>query len=57
MNKQSLAEAIYEKIGGTKMAAEQAVDTLIDAIVSTLKKDEEVSIAGLRKSPLHPNQR
>jgi nucleoid DNA-binding protein len=47
MNKQSLAEAIYEKIGGTKMAAEQAVDTLIDAIVSTLKKDEEVSIAGL----------
>ena len=47
MNKQSLAEAIYEKIGGTKMAAEQAVDTLIDAIVFTLKKDEEVSIAGL----------
>jgi DNA-binding protein HU-beta len=47
MNKQSLADAIHEKLGITKMAAEQAVDTIIDAIVSTLKQDGEVSIAGL----------
>lgn len=47
MNKQALAEAIHEKISGTKVAAEQAVDVVIDSIVSTLKKDGEVSIAGL----------
>lgn len=35
------------KIGGTKAAAEQALDVIVDSIVSTLKRDEEVSIAGL----------
>ncbi|MEK7610656.1 MAG: HU family DNA-binding protein [Patescibacteria group bacterium] len=47
MNKQSLAEAVNQKIGGTKAAAEQAVDTVVDSIVSTLKSGGEVSIAGL----------
>lgn len=47
MNKQALADAIHEKIGVTKVAAEQAVDTIIDAIASTLKQGGEVSIAGL----------
>ncbi|HEY4476603.1 MAG TPA: HU family DNA-binding protein [Candidatus Paceibacterota bacterium] len=47
MNKASLVDAVYEKIGGTKVQAEQAVDTVVDSIVSSLKKGEEVSIAGL----------
>ena len=46
MNKQSLIEAVHEKIGGTKVQAEQAVDTMIESIVNSLKKSEEVSIAG-----------
>lgn len=47
MNKQALIEAVHEKIGGTKASAEQAVETIIDSVISTLKKGDEVSIAGL----------
>ncbi|MDP2593279.1 MAG: HU family DNA-binding protein [bacterium] len=47
MNKQSLAEAVHAKIGGTKVQAEQAVDTAIDTITSALKNGDEVSVAGL----------
>ncbi len=47
MNKASIVDAVYEKIGGTKVSAEQAVDTVIDSIVASLRKGEEVSIAGL----------
>jgi len=47
MNKQDLVEAVYAKLGGTKASAEDAVETLIGSIVSTLKKGDEVSIAGL----------
>ncbi len=47
MNKQALIDAVNMKIGGTKTIAEQAVDTVVDSIVSTLKQDGEVSIAGL----------
>lgn len=47
MNKAALVEAVHAVIGGTKVQAEQAVDTLITSIVSSLKKGEEVSIAGL----------
>jgi len=47
MNKASLVDAVHEKIGGTKVQAEQAMDTVIDSIVGALKKGEEVSIAGL----------
>lgn len=47
MNKQSLVEAIHESLGGTKASAEQAVDVIISNITNTLKKGDEVSIAGL----------
>ena len=47
MNKQSIVEAVHEKLGGTKVAAEQAVETMIETITGTLKKGEEVSVAGL----------
>jgi len=46
MNKQALAEWVHGKIGGTKVQAEEIVDGLFGAIVDTLKKGEEVSIAG-----------
>lgn len=47
MNKQSIIDQVHEAIGGTKAGAEKAVDMIIESIVSTLKKGEEVSIAGL----------
>ncbi len=47
MNKQSIIEAVHAHLGGTKVAAEQAVDLIINTIVGALKRDEEVSIAGL----------
>jgi DNA-binding protein HU-beta len=47
MNKQGIVEAVHAILGGTKVQAEQAVDTMIDSIVGTLKKGGEVSIAGL----------
>ena len=47
MNKQSLVEAVHEKLGGTKVQAEQVVDIIIDSIVNTLKNGGEVSVAGL----------
>ena len=47
MNKQALVEWVHGKIGGTKVASEEVVDGLIDAIIGTLKKGGEVSIAGL----------
>lgn len=47
MNKIDIANAVHAKLGGTKVQAEEVVDTVIDSIVSTLKKGGEVSIAGL----------
>ena len=47
MNKVDIANAVHEKLNGTKVQAEEVVDTVIDSIVSTLKKGGEVSIAGL----------
>jgi DNA-binding protein HU-beta len=47
MNKQAIVDAVAAKIGGTKVQAEQAVDTVVDSIINTLKKGDEVSIAGL----------
>ncbi len=46
MNKQALAELVHGKLGGTKVQAEEIVDGIFDAIVSTMKKGGEVSIAG-----------
>jgi len=47
MNKQSIVDAVHEKMGGSKADSERAVDTMIDTIVDGMKKGEDVSIAGL----------
>lgn len=47
MNKVSIIEAVHGVLGGTKVQAEQAVDTMINSIVNALKNGNEVSIAGL----------
>lgn len=47
INKQNIIDAVYAKIGGTKVSAEEAVETMISSIVSGLKGGSEVSIAGL----------
>ncbi|HEY4480117.1 MAG TPA: HU family DNA-binding protein [Candidatus Paceibacterota bacterium] len=47
MNKADLANAVHEKLGGTKVQAEEVVETIISEIVGSLKKGQEVSIAGL----------
>ena len=47
MNKQAIVEAVNGVLGTTKVQAEQVVDTVIDSIVKSLKKGDEVSIAGL----------
>ena len=47
MNKQGLVELVHGKLGGTKVQAEEIVSAMFDAIVATLKKGEEVSIAGI----------
>lgn len=47
MNKAAIVEAVHAVLGGTKVQAEQAVDMVIDSIVSSLKSGNEVSIAGL----------
>ena len=47
MNKAAIVELIHEKMGGTKVLAEQTLDTVLEEMVKTLKKGGEVSIAGL----------
>lgn len=47
MNKKDLVDAVHAKIEGTKTQAEQAVDTIVDSIVSALSSGNEVSISGL----------
>lgn len=47
MNKQGIIDAVHSVIGGTKVQAEQAVEKVIESIVETLKRGEEVSIAGI----------
>lgn len=47
MNKASIVEKVHEILGSTKVQAEQVVDTIIESIISSLKKGDEVSIAGL----------
>ena len=47
MNKVDLIEAVHATIGGTKVQAEQAVEKIIESIIDSLKKGEEVSVAGL----------
>lgn len=47
MNKSGIAEAVHGVLGTTKVQAEQVVDKVIETIIGSLKKGEEVSIAGL----------
>lgn len=47
MNKQALVELVHSIVGGTKVQAEEVVESMIDSITKTLKKGDEVSIAGL----------
>jgi DNA-binding protein HU-beta len=47
MNKAGIVDAVHAVLGGTKVQAEQAVEAALTAIVSSLTKGEEVSIAGL----------
>ncbi|MDO8517738.1 MAG: HU family DNA-binding protein [bacterium] len=47
MNKQDIAEKVHGVLGGTKADAERAVESMIDTIVGSLKRGEDISIAGL----------
>ena len=47
MNKQDIIAQVHDVLGGTKADAERTVETVVDSIVSGLKKGDEVSIAGL----------
>lgn len=47
MNKTAIVDIIHENMGGTKVSAEQTVESILEAMIKTLKKGEEVSIAGL----------
>jgi DNA-binding protein HU-beta len=46
-NKMDLVEKVAQTIGCTKADAERAVESIIDFITASLKKGEEVSVAGL----------
>ncbi|OHA13978.1 MAG: DNA-binding protein HU [Candidatus Tagabacteria bacterium RIFCSPLOWO2_01_FULL_39_11] len=46
MNKAELIDILTEKMGGTKSSSEETVDTIFDTIISQLKGENEVSIAG-----------
>ena len=45
--KQAIVEAVNGVLNTTKVQAEQIVDKVFDSIVASLKKGEEVSVAGL----------
>ena len=47
MNKQAIVEEVNGILNTTKVQAEQIVDKVFDSIVASLKKGEEVSVAGL----------
>lgn len=46
-NKMDLVDRVHSTIGCTKADAERAVESMITMITETLKKGEEVSVAGL----------
>lgn len=49
MNKAGLVEAVNATLGTTKVQAEAVVDTVVNTIIKTLSKGDEVAIAGLGK--------
>jgi len=46
MNKAQLISKIAENVGISKKQAEQALETFTSSVIESLKKGEEVSIAG-----------
>ena len=46
MNKAAIAEAVHAQLGGTKVDAEKAVETVFSSITDSLIKGEDVSVAG-----------
>ena len=46
MNKQAIIELVHETLDGTKVQAEKVVDTIFEGISNSLKKGEDVSVAG-----------
>jgi len=46
MNKADLSDAVFNKLGGTKKAADDAVETVFDTITKELAKGGEVSVSG-----------
>ena len=46
MNKAALVDKVNDVLGTTKVQAEQVVDTIFDGITASLKKGDEVSVAG-----------
>ena len=47
MNKADIISKVHEVLGTSKADAERAVECMIESVVSSLKKGDEVSIAGL----------
>lgn len=47
MNKADIIGKVHETLGSSKADAERAVETIISVITDSLKKGQEVSIAGL----------
>ena len=47
MNKMDIIEKVHGVLGSTRADADRAVETVIDAIVQSLKAGDEVSVAGL----------
>jgi DNA-binding protein HU-beta len=47
MNKAEIINKVHETLNTTKADAERAVETVIDSITDSLKRGQEVSIAGL----------
>ena len=46
MNKQDLIAKVAKDIGGTKIAAAQAVESVIDGITKALRKGDSVTFVG-----------
>jgi DNA-binding protein HU-beta len=47
MNKADIIAKVHDVLGTSKADAERAVECMIDSVVTSLKKGDEVSIAGL----------
>ncbi|KKS43263.1 MAG: DNA-binding protein HU-beta [candidate division CPR1 bacterium GW2011_GWA2_42_17] len=46
MTKEGLIEAVAAKLGGTKKQGQDAVEALLEAVMSSLSKGEDVAITG-----------